>query len=130
MYSQNEVMHAQVATWIAGLNMAVLLAGDYNEISVTSRLLAMPDLVNLWRISAESITARDKNGQPSKKLAIDHILANSLALDLQLKSDVRYDLWVTDHYPVTASWSIEHDTDISWVWPRPMRLCNKEHDPP
>ena len=130
MYCQNEVMHAQVSSWIAGLNMAMLLAGDYNETTTSAKLLAMPDLVNLWKVSPDTTTTRDKSGQPSKNLAIDHILANSPTLDLQIRCEVRYDLWVTDHYPITASWSIVHDTGMTWMWPRPMKLCHKEHDPP
>ena len=38
--------------------------------------------------------------------AIDHVLVNQHFLDLRVKSEVRYDQWLSDHYLVTATWFV------------------------
>ena len=127
-YADNEALQAQIVHWAAGLSCAVLIAGDMNSSSASSPLLAMPDRFGLWRVTPEVPTTRDKKGHPSRNLALDHILVNSKMMDLSVQGNVRHDVWVSDHFPVCASWVMPDESYPTWCWPQPMKLGDKSRD--
>ena len=128
--ADNEAMHAQVSTCIARFTSATLWAGDFNESSHTCPLMATFDRFGLWRLNDYTPTTRFRLGGPAQSPAIDPALVNHKMLDWAIRACPRHDMWVSDHYSVSVTWTCSIERYIVWRWPRPMVLEDRSTPPP
>ena len=62
--------------------------------------------LKLWRISGDESTMHSKQGGSSNKLALDHLFINDASLDYGIEACVTKDVWLSDLYPLQATWQI------------------------
>ena len=123
-HGMNEAGLLQAALWVEQLTIPVLWGGDLNETCDSSAMVALSKSLNHWRLSCDEATTRTKKGAMASKLV------NGAFLDLGPEVHVRRDLWLSDHYPLQAQWSIPDRCQQVWNWPKPMACKERinEHE--
>ena len=118
----NEAMLCQLGRWIARLTVPSLLGGDINVQPGRSEFLSLLHTHDLWRVNDDKPTTMTKQGQIGDNMPVDHLIINARALDLGVSVSPRYDICVSDHFPLVGDLSL---TSLMhprlWKWPALMK---------
>ena len=114
----NDELIACALAWAGAQKCCTMVCGDLNVTPNNCPPLAACNEFGMWRISPSKATTRGRESHLSKGLAIDHMMVNSSLLQHVLQCDVRYDISISDHYPVVARFSFPIAFWQSWCPPR------------
>ena len=123
----NDAMFADCLQWATQRRDPVLILGDFNESYAASASLTLAQQWGFWRVTDDSPTTRGKSSRIAGGSAIDHVLANKAAYDIITSSQVRYDLALSDHFPIVTSLRVPTLSCLVWHFPRSYHL--PDHPP-
>ena len=118
---RNETLLSQCFHWASELSMPLLLGGDLNENPSESTALSLCDMWQLFRVTDESPTTRNRAGGLSAN-CLDHVLVNTKMLDAGVKARVSHFEAISDHFPVVGSFQAPVFSFMVSHWPRPPSL--------
>ena len=72
----------------------------------------------MWKVSPDSTTTIAKNGLRSKNHGLDHAIANTCMNEIVVNSVIRYDLAMSDHFPVLTTIRQSEHVQHVWMWPK------------
>ena len=127
---ENESFFRMIYSWAMSLRSPVLIGGDWNETRQSSQFLSLCGALGLVCISPNTPTTRAKRSPIAKSAAIDHVVVNQHFLDLRVSSVIRYDMCVSDHYPIEVKWCVQQHEHMAWDWPKPMKITMQKSHPP
>ena len=120
-HDMNDSMLIQLHNWVVSLKMPVLIAGDLNVTTTTSSYLALCQTAGIWRVLPDGPSTTNRLGGIADSLPIDHVLANPRCPDLGVETKMRYDICISDHFPIEGTFRLGvHESTPSRKWPARM----------
>ena len=117
-HGTNETLLASAAAFAGELTVPCVLMGDFNATESTSRVIAVPSLYKLWRISGSQPTTKGKTSWKAAVLPIDHFMVNAACLDLAPRASVLSDRTISDHFPILLRFLLPEASHHVWHWPK------------
>ena len=118
----NEVLLADVLHFASELRYPVVIGGDLNDTSSSLSCLAMCEQWKFFRATSDESTTRGRKSHMSSREALDHLLVNAAFRDHGFRASVSYSLWVSDHYPLEATFEASAGARLIYPWPSSCAL--------
>ena len=129
-HNANETLLCDTAVFAGGLSLPCVIMGDMNASQANLRVLAVPSLYNLWRLTGDEPTTRGRESWATRA-PLDHILANAPFGDFSPSASILSDRTISNHFPTLLRWYHHQPQQQVWHWPRTSKakLAIAEHVP-